>query len=211
MDEVVFYNKDMRLKTLFIRFYKSFNYDYLERYAENPRQPQPWEWVDGEQEKWYPYVQIPIDPKVTTIVGANESGKTHLLDAIKKGISGQGISYEDFCRYSQFFAVTQGKLRLPDFGYEWADLSDQEKQKVKQSSAIEQEFERFLVFRSNGDNLTIYIPGENQQYDSYVVNSAHVKPFTKFLPNILPIKASIALPDSVPIEEILSGLLGSWS
>jgi hypothetical protein len=35
------------------------------------------------------------------------------------------------------------------------------------------------------------------------VNSAHVKPFTKFLPNILPIKASIALPDSVPIEEIL--------
>jgi AAA15 family ATPase/GTPase len=100
----------MRLKTLFIRFYKSFNYDYLERYAENPRQPQPWEWVDGEQEKWYPYVQIPIDPKVTTIVGANESGKTHLLDAIKKGISGQGISYEDFCRYSQFFAVTQGKL-----------------------------------------------------------------------------------------------------
>ncbi|MUG93827.1 hypothetical protein F7734_15970 [Scytonema sp. UIC 10036] len=57
----------------------------------------PWDDIDG---KFYPYVRIPIDPKVTTIVGANESGKTHLLSAIRKGITGKEIQYEDFCRYS---------------------------------------------------------------------------------------------------------------
>lgn len=78
---------------------------------------------------WYPYVQIPIDSKVTTVVGANESGKSHLLSAIKKGISGEGITYQDFCRYSQFFTVRKNELRLPDFGFEFSNLTPQEREK----------------------------------------------------------------------------------
>jgi AAA15 family ATPase/GTPase len=92
------------LRTFFVRFNKSFNYDYLRKVHEHAAKD-PWEDLDG---KWYPHVRVPLDPAVTTIVGANETGKSHLLSAIKKGIEGKGILREDFCRYSQFFTVEQG-------------------------------------------------------------------------------------------------------
>ena len=91
----------MYLKNVYIRFYKSFNFDYLRKFNPRTTDRFPWENLDR---MWYPYVRIPIDEKITTVVGENESGKTHLLTAIEKGIRGQGIEREDFCRYSQFFA-----------------------------------------------------------------------------------------------------------
>lgn len=122
----------MRLKTLLIRFYKSFNFDYLRKNNSEVR-PKPWELID---EKWYPYVSIPIDSKVTNVVGANESGKSHPLSAIEKGISGQEIERQDFCRYSQYFTLQKGKIRFPDFGFEWCDLSEEDIQNVKTACRI---------------------------------------------------------------------------
>ena len=84
----------MRLKTVFVRFYKSFNYDYL-RKNHPEAQPEPWDLIGT---KFFPYVRIAIDPDVTTVVGANESGKSHLLTAIEKAVSGEGIKTEDICR-----------------------------------------------------------------------------------------------------------------
>jgi len=37
------------------------------------------------------FVEIPVRDSITTIVGANESGKSHLLSAISKVIRGAGI------------------------------------------------------------------------------------------------------------------------
>jgi AAA15 family ATPase/GTPase len=101
----------MYLKTIFIRFYKSFNDDFL-RKQEN-REPKPWEQIG---ENYYPYIEVPFDSKITTIVGANESGKSHLLSAIEKAISGKNrfgeeIKRSDFCRYSPFFTVKQNELQ----------------------------------------------------------------------------------------------------
>ncbi|MEA5623530.1 hypothetical protein [Nostoc sp. UHCC 0251] len=74
----------MHLKTVFIRFYKSFNDDFL-RKQEN-RKPKHWEMIG---DTYYPYIQVSIDPKITTIVGANESGKSHLLSAIPGFLTSQ--------------------------------------------------------------------------------------------------------------------------
>lgn len=184
----------MRLKTVFIRFYKSFNFDYLQQINEKAKR-QPWDDINGN---FYPYVQIPIEPEVTTVVGANESGKSHFLSAIKKGLTGKNIQHEDFCRYSDFFTVKQNELRFPDFGYEFEDLSVNETQRVRQAAGVQPEeadLERFFMFR-NQNNLTIYLPGENQ--------GRTIKPSAvNFLPRILDIKANIAVPDSVPIERII--------
>ena len=105
----------MLLKTVFVRFYKSFNFDYLRKFQIKAERQQ-WEMIDG---MWYPYVRVPIDRKVTTIVGANESGKSQLLTALEKGITGRKIEREDFCRYSRFFTVERDKMKWPDFGFEW--------------------------------------------------------------------------------------------
>src|SRR5215217_3191899 len=132
----------MLLKTVFVRFYKSFNFDYLRKYHPQAEH-HPWEMMD---EMWYPYVRVPIDPKVTTVVGANESGKSHLLTAIEKGVTGEEIEREDFCRYSQFFKVERGRMKWPDFGFEWADLSASDQQLVRTACNIPDgtPFERFL-------------------------------------------------------------------
>lgn len=147
----------MLLKTVYIRFYRSFNYDYLRKnHPGAAAKPKPWENVENA---FYPYVRIPIDSHVTTVVGANESGKSHLLSAIEKGISGQGILSQDFCRYSQFFAVTKGDMRNPDFGFEWGSLTTQEKRIVRELCEITavSEFESFFLFRTNAQKPELYI------------------------------------------------------
>lgn len=194
----------MLLKKLFVRFYKSFNYDYLKKASLDKSQAKLWEWVDQAKTLWFPYVEIPIDDKITTVVGANESGKSHLLGAIKKGITGKNIEHEDFCRYSQFFTVTKGESRFPDFGFEWTNLSEDEQQTLRKLANIPEEvsYDNFLMFRNNKVNITIYIE-DGDKFKAFSIDSNKDSDLSVFLPSILPIKSQIALPDSVPIQSII--------
>lgn len=187
----------MVLKTVFIRFYKSFNFDYLRKYHAKATH-QDWEIVDG---RWFPFVRIPVDPKVTTVVGANESGKSHLLSAIEKGIMGSGIEREDFCRYSEFFTVEEGKLKWPDFGFEWSELTEADRGHVKAACGMSglTPFDRFLLFRTDREKLTIYIPGEGG-YSKHAVEPSALSSLPKALPHVFRIASDIALPESVPIK-----------
>jgi predicted ATP-dependent endonuclease of OLD family len=196
----------MRLTKLFIRFYKSFNYDYLRKIQPNPKpQPsQPWDYMD---EKFYPYVQIRIDREITTIVGANESGKSHLLKAIEKGVSGQDIELGDFCRYSQFRSGKQGELKFPDFGYEWSDLTPEDQKNIR--SAVPNiptttVFDRILMFRRNKDDLKLYIPDGESKFTDYPVNSDNSAKFQDYLPHIFRIDSKVGLPETVPLQKIIN-------
>ena len=60
----------MHLKSVYVRFYKSFNFDYLRKHHRGA-QPDEWEQVDGQ---WYPFVHVTIEKDITTVVGPNESG-----------------------------------------------------------------------------------------------------------------------------------------
>jgi len=202
----------MRLKNLFIRFYRSFNFDYLRKHSEfhESINRKTWEILTlEEEEKWYPYVQIPIDPKVTTVVGANESGKSHLLDAIEKGIEVKKIERKDFCRYSEFFTVQEGKMRYPDFGYEWfISENDDDKKNIKEIKQIfsipgEKEFRSFFIFRVNKDEITLYLPGKNNQYEPYKIKYDNSTRLSELLPEPIRIDSEIAIPDSVPIIRLI--------
>jgi hypothetical protein len=169
----------MFLKNVYIRFYKSFNFDYLRKFAATDKLP--WESVDG---MWYPYVRIPIDRKITTVVGANESGKTHLLTAIEKGIRGEGIDRADFCRYSQFFTVEQGKMKWPDFGFEWAGVSATERKTILDCCGITKPiaFDSFHVFRTAKDKLKVYLPDEAKS--SHDVTATGVSQLVSLVPRV---------------------------
>lgn len=190
----------MHLKKLFIRFYKSFNDDFL-RKNDSRVKPKPWEKIN---DAFYPYIEVPIEDKITTIVGANESGKSHLLSAIEKAISGEGIERSDFCRYSPFFTVKQNELKYPDFGTEWAGLSKLEDASIRKIIEVPDNviFERFLVFRNNVNSLTLYLP-EKGDYRPYNVGEQQVTELQKLLPEILRIESSVALPSSVPIKKLV--------
>ena len=73
----------MRIKTVHVRFYRAFNYDFMAK----PRgtTPRPWDQLDGDLV--YPYVSVDLDESVTCVVGANESGKSQLLQAMEHALS----------------------------------------------------------------------------------------------------------------------------
>lgn len=188
----------MILKTVFIRFYRSFNYDYLRKTNVTAKR-MPWEDIDG---MWYPHVRVPIEQSITTLVGANESGKTHLLSAVDKGITGEGIERQDFCRYSRFFSVEKGKMRWPGFGFEWTDLRAEDRDAVRQAcgftAATHGEFDHFLFFRENRTELMVYVPEGPETYAPHKV--ANLEPLKARLPSVFYIDARVGLPDSVPIR-----------
>src|SRR5687767_12749762 len=102
----------MRLTTQQIRHYKSFNFDY-EKKAKPKATKLEWE---TEPEGWYPFVSVTLEADITAVVGANESGKSHLLDAVEILLGGEREQQQkDFCRYSPLFSVEAGLRRYPDF------------------------------------------------------------------------------------------------
>lgn len=195
----------MLLKTVFVRFYKSFNYDYLRKHHEGAHKS-PWEMLG---DAFYPYVRVSIDPMVTTVVGANESGKSHLLSAIEKGITGDNIASADFCRYSRFFGVMEGEVRLPDFGIEWTELSESEQGIVRQLCDVgtTRSLTRFLAFRTHASGVVIYLPQESG-YSQHVLTKEGAIAYGKMLPRAFRIDARIALPSSVSIRDLAPEVLG---
>lgn len=64
----------MRVQEVWIRFYKSFNFDYELKASPNAK-PKKWQELDG---RWMPHIRIPVEPDITAVVGANESGENAL-------------------------------------------------------------------------------------------------------------------------------------
>jgi predicted ATPase len=198
----------MKLTSVFVRFYKSFNYDYIRKIKEGVEK-KPWETVKGQ---FYPYVEVPVDAKITAIVGANESGKSHLLSAVEKGILGystaggvqSAIASRDMCRYSLFFTATRDGLHQPDFGFAWQAEDDADRDAVRKACGLPEDrrFDSFFLFRTGASALTLYIPkGDGAEFDSFTVQT----PPSQWLPHVFRIESAIALPDSVSLDMLLAG------
>ncbi|MEG4571578.1 AAA family ATPase [Microcoleus sp. N3A4] len=163
--------------------------------------PKPWELIN---DAFYPYIEVPIESKITTIVGANESGKSHLLSAIEKALFVKNIEPSDFCRYSPLFTVKKNELKYPDFGSEWSGLSKPEEASVRKIIEIPDKiiFDKFFIFRNNVDNLTFYLP-EKGDYRPYKLGEKQVIELQKLLPRPFRIESNVALPSSVPIKKLV--------
>lgn len=142
----------MKLATVYARFYKSFNFDHL-RKAHRDAQAKPWEMHDGA---WYPYIEVPIDRLITTVVGANESGKSHLLSAIEKAITGDNFHQRDLCRYSPFFTVKRGRTAWPHVGVAWTELDEEDAGAVLEDLGVRRDpdFSHFVMFREGPERLS---------------------------------------------------------
>ncbi|MET0822674.1 MAG: hypothetical protein ABWY58_17070, partial [Aeromicrobium sp.] len=73
----------MLLTRVLVRFYRSFNFDQEAKATRTTEYA--WEVIEGVG--WFPFVEIEIDPEVTAVVGANESGKSHLIGATLRALS----------------------------------------------------------------------------------------------------------------------------
>lgn len=191
----------MKLKTAYARFYKSFNFDHA-RKLDDRVERQPWETF---RERVYPYVTVEFDPRITTIVGANESGKSHLLGVIRKAITGNGIEQRDLCRYSPFFGVARGQRCWPHVGVGWDDVSEEEAAKVANILGISgSTFQRFLMFREEPTKLTVWTPG-SESFVRHELSPEATQQLEKVVPRPFEIDSEIALPNSVPFSFLESG------
>ena len=197
----------MYLKAVLVRFFKSFNFDFLRKHHPNAAQF-PWETIDGA---WFPFVRIPLMKDITTIVGANESGKSHLLSAIEKGLTGEDIARRDFCRYSQYFTVEEGMMRWPDFGFQFTELTKEEQDLLRKVADIKTPgaIDSFVLIRSDINTLEIWLPN-GETFSHHPVPRPQDLMASSLLPKVFHIDSSVALPSSVPISWLRGTTKRRW-
>lgn len=183
----------MRIREVLVRWYKSFNYDYELKFAPTSKK-KDWQ-VTGDG--WLPHVRVNLEHDITAVVGANESGKSHLLDAIYIVLSGKDHSRRDFCRYSTLFSVEKDKRLYPEVGAVFA-LSSHEQNQLT---------EHRVPLRKNGNLLMLRpMPGVvqvlNADEERVQLNSAQVGFLQSLLPEAHKLQTQVDLPDSVPLAAL---------
>lgn len=187
----------MKLKTLHVRFYKAFNFDYLRKFHRDADRA-PWEVLDDGP--WYPFVNVPLEHGITTVVGANESGKSQVLDAIEMALGEKHPSRTDFCRYSRFFLVDDIK-RLPDFGATFTDLTESERAQLLKATgrvADDPEVSSFTLIRGGNGRNTVYVK-DGTEWRTYPVKAPGLKILDAIVPKPFRLKPNVPLPNAVPL------------
>ncbi|AQP44931.1 AAA family ATPase [Tessaracoccus flavus] len=183
----------MRIREVWVRFYKSFNFDY-ELKATPGSKAKPWQQLE---DGWMPHVRVPIEPDITAVVGANESGKTHLLDAIRIALTGEGLLQRDFCRSSSLFSVEHGSRLYPEVGLTLTP-SEGEASVLRDNN---------IPVRKNGDLLmlrpapgvTAVVGSDEERVD---LTSTQAAALQALMPHPHELKTEVALPDSVSISAL---------
>jgi predicted ATPase len=178
----------MKLTRIDVRFFRSFNYDYEARARETTSRP-AWD----TQEPWYPFVKVPIDGEITAVVGANESGKSQLLTAIKALLDGKPIERVDFCRYSELYSVKVGELRLPHFGGEFQLEESDDLSAIPPLAKAR----RFELYRIGADAPIVVVNGDPVDLDATQMNALQAA-----LPSYYELETALPIPESVSIAEL---------
>lgn len=144
-----------------------------------------------------PHVRVPIEPDVTAVVGANESGKTHLLDAIKIALTGEGLLQRDFCRSSSLFSVEHGSRLFPEVGLTLTPSYD-ESADLRENDIPVQKNGDLLILRSEPDLISVVGPDE-ERVD---LSAVQAQALQKLMPHPHELKTEVALPDSVSISAL---------
>lgn len=183
----------MLIETIYVRFFRSFNFNYLRR-AHRDYEADPWDaMADG---RTFPFVRVPLSGDVTTVVGANESGKSQLLGALKRALSGADIKRSDFCRYSDVFAVGS-ELPSPDFGLHVVGLSPAELDTIGAVTGLSiNNADSIYIFRFSGRIPTVFIKNDEGTTRHDVADGALLN---SILPRWFEIDSQVALPSRVPL------------
>ena len=190
----------MQLNAVYARFYRSLNFDFV-RASDERYRADPW---DRTPEGDYPFVRVKLRPDITTIVGANESGKTQVLTAIEAALTGEGYDRSDFCRYSRFFGTHQSLTR-PEFGITFDEINEGDLDAVGRAIGKTElaDIDRVALFRMNQTpHLRIYLRSNGLWDGPHHVKAPNALKDTG-LPVPFRIDATVPLPNSVPIAYLV--------
>lgn len=158
----------MKLTKLLLRWYKSFHLNYRgttekgETLSYRPWNKMSPPSVPGVE---FPFIEIPIECDITTIVGANESGKSHSLSAISKVVQGTGIdtakdfAQTDLCHYAGI--RTRNAEAWPNIGLQFVTDDAEEMQRILSVCDIDNES---LVQATTSTFAVILAPDEEERH-----------------------------------------------
>jgi hypothetical protein len=200
---------------IFLRWYKSFNTRY-HGYVDETTRKRPWEIRNSE---FFPFVEVPLERRVATVVGANESGKSHLLSAVEKLFNGKSTTdsgFEDYdvqhlCRYCALDALSENVW--PNIGLQLALAESDEYQKARTTLGASSET---VPANQNDFRLSIFIDGGRDELEFgsvYDHANSFLSHFTKEtwstfsssenLPKVHFINSRLVLSNEVHIQQLL--------
>ena len=207
----------MKISKVLTRWYKSFNVNYV-GYTDRRSGviPRPWNSLGSRQpgQVDFPFIEIPIEDDITTIVGANESGKSHLLSAISKVLTGEGIQNNAFSRTDlcHFASIADKNANIwPNIGLEIELENDAELQRILDaiggsSAPVRKggDLPRIVLILcpGNGDNEAALYVGINDQ--PILLKKTQLKAVRNVLPAVKFIRSNVAMADEIHIGCILA-------
>lgn len=151
-------------------------------------------------DSYYPFVKIELERDITTVVGANESGKSQLITAIQCLLGDHEIRARDFCRYSNFFGVRRS-MRLPEFGGRFTEVTPKERA-ILVASAGRTVPGDFWFFRLERGPV-LYVEENNGSITAVPLTEDQVD--TLPLPTARRIDSTVVLPSSASLFDLASG------
>ncbi|MEU6341887.1 AAA family ATPase [Streptomyces sp. NPDC046977] len=185
----------MKLDRVYVRFFRSFNFDY-ERKAHREASALEWERTSLG---WYPFVRLDVDPYVTAVVGANESGKSHLLDAVSMLLTEEPVDRRDFCRYSDLYSVEHGERRVSDFAGRFSVETDEDVE-LMESLGYSGDDARELHYVRSGSGASFVFTARNTARRD--LTTEEEKDLRATFPDVFLLETEVALPASMPISRL---------
>lgn len=139
---------------------------------------------------------FPLDPKITALVGANESGKTNILKALHAFSPGAQFDNTLTCQYSDYYY--QGKC--PEVALEFSQISKENRRNLLRFSEAFKDTETLLV-KKEGPTLDDYhvFVGESE------IGLRERDMFLATLPKLLYFDEIQLLKNRATLEDLLEG------
>ncbi|MBN1893808.1 AAA family ATPase [bacterium] len=137
---------------------------------------------------------LPVDSKVTVLIGPNESGKTNMLKAIESFRPDVPLTLDKTCQYSDHY--TEGKT--PKIGIEFGGFSREEKNVLIKMYEGFRAIDSFILHRE-GNELTDY----KIQTEDKTLAIGNIKPIIAILPKIRYYDTIPLIRDRVDLDSLL--------
>src|ERR1700726_2780255 len=212
----------MKLSKLLLRWYKSFHLNYRGALEKGETQSyRPWNKLSPPfaQGVDFPFIEIPIERDITTIVGANESGKSHILNALSKVVRGTGVDSDDpfgqtdLCHYAGI--RTRNVEAWPNIGLQFTVENELEMEGILAALDVEALGEEGTQHRT----FTLLLaPDEDEQHPAKLFIEPGAQPISlketqlaairETLPRVQFIDSKALLASELPLAHLIAASSG---
>ena len=138
---------------------------------------------------------LPLDPKISVLIGPNESGKTNILKAIEHFQPDLPLNVDQTCQYSDLYH--NGKT--PCIELEFTNLTREDRANLIKIYEGFRNIDTFKI-RREGSKITDYKIMANDK----TISIGNVKPLFDFMPKLIFFDAISVIKDRVDMDSLLS-------